>query len=234
MSRNKPKKMDRTIVVALIGLAGTIIAALIASPFLERILPEGPASEPLTRLEADLDRVFWENFESGHPSGLSISTEEWQVLEYGDGSALEVSGIGSGNTSVSFGPNDFSDGVIEFKLLFINFDGFLLIFRSSGDMETYTLYLSPTGGEIKLGYSSAANDWKLALFEGGLRTMNFTENVWYTIKLEASGSQFTLWMDNKKLISSQDSRLEKGGMEFAVQYEGTVLLDDIGVYQVSP
>ena len=41
-SKNAPKRLDPMIVVALIGLAGTVIAALLASPLLERWLT--PAS----------------------------------------------------------------------------------------------------------------------------------------------------------------------------------------------
>jgi hypothetical protein len=37
----KRKRLDPTIVVTLIGLAGTIVAALLASPLLERWFPVG-------------------------------------------------------------------------------------------------------------------------------------------------------------------------------------------------
>ena len=40
---NKGRRLDTTIVVALIGLAGTIIAALLASPLLERLFPSQPS-----------------------------------------------------------------------------------------------------------------------------------------------------------------------------------------------
>lgn len=234
MSKNKPKKVDRAIIVALIGLAGTVLAALIASPWFGQLLPGTPQPDPSGEPGAVSDRVFWEDFEKGYASGLSFTSEEWQVMEYGSGFVLEVSGTSDGNTTVSFGPNDFSDGAIEFKLLFVNFDGFILSFRSDVDLETYTLYLAPTGGEIQLGYGSAANDWELELLEDGVRSFNFTENVWYNVKLEAADAKITLWIDDKKLLTSQDSRLKKGGMEFAIQYVGTVLLDDIAVYQSNP
>jgi hypothetical protein len=39
---DKNKRLDPAIVVALIGLAGTIIAALLASPLLERLFSAGP------------------------------------------------------------------------------------------------------------------------------------------------------------------------------------------------
>ncbi len=234
MSKNKSKKMDKAIVIALIGLAGTVLAALIASPVFEKFFSATPAPETAGEQEAVSDRVFWEDFENGHFSGLSISTQEWQVMDYEGGSVLEVSGTYTGNTTVSFGANDFSDGSIRFRLLFKNFGGFILTFRSNMDVETYTLYLAPRSNEIQLGYGSAANDWNLAAFGDGIRSFEFTESVWYEVKLEAKGGQFTLWIDNKKLLAARDERLQQGGTEFAVQYEGTVLLDDIAVYQPNP
>jgi len=42
-NKDKNKRLDPTIVVALIGLAGTIIAALLASPLLERLFSAEPA-----------------------------------------------------------------------------------------------------------------------------------------------------------------------------------------------
>lgn len=42
---NTDKRLDPTIVVALIGLIGTIIAALLASPVLEKWLSKTPASQ---------------------------------------------------------------------------------------------------------------------------------------------------------------------------------------------
>jgi hypothetical protein len=48
---DKQKHLDPTIVVALIGLAGTIIAAMLASPLLERLLTT-PPTETATPLQA--------------------------------------------------------------------------------------------------------------------------------------------------------------------------------------
>lgn len=234
MSKNKSKKLDKAIVIALIGLAGTVLAALIASPVFEKFFSSTPVPETTGEQEAVSDRIFWEDFENGHFSGLSITTQEWQVMDYEGGSILEVSGTDTGNTTVSFGTNDFSDGSIQFRLLFKNFGGFILTFRSNADVETYTLYLAPRSSEIKLGYGGAANGWNLEAFEDGIRSFDFTENVWYEVKLEANGDQFTLWVDNKKLLTARDERLRQGKTEFAVQYEGTVLLDDIAIYQLNP
>jgi len=130
MSKKKSKKMDKAVVVALIGLAGTVIAALLASPIVERLLPNASTEAA----NDNANRVFWEDFEKGYPSGLSISSEEWQVMEDGEDTVLEVSGTLDGSTLIGFGPTDFSDGRIEFELYFKNFDGFLLTFRSNVDV----------------------------------------------------------------------------------------------------
>ena len=52
---NTDKRLDPIIVVALIGLIGTIIAALLASPLLERLLFTAPASQPVSSPNATGD-----------------------------------------------------------------------------------------------------------------------------------------------------------------------------------
>ncbi len=232
MSNRKNKKLDTAIVVALIGLTGTIVTALLASPLLEKLLV-GTAVPTEGGSNSDSVLVFSEDFEKGHASGLSFTSEEWQVVQEEGSSVLEASGTRNGNTAITFGPNDFADGIIQFRLFFRNFDGFILSFRSAGS-ETYTLYFAPSSEEIKFGYGNSANGWKLEPFENGLASFHFAENVWYDVKLEVKGAQMTLWVDDKKLLASSDSRLKQGGMEFAVQDTGTVLLDDIEVYQSTP
>ena len=49
-SDSTKKRLDPAIVVALIGLAGTLIAALLASPLLERWLPSQPPSASSTEI----------------------------------------------------------------------------------------------------------------------------------------------------------------------------------------
>ncbi len=230
MPKTKRQKMDKAIVVALIGLAGTIVAALFASPMIGVWLAKTPAAEPVNASSRTQDLVFDNDFEDGEITGFYISSDKWQVIKDGGNSALELSGTGSGNTTASFGSNDFSDGVIEFRIKYKNFDGFILIFRASGG-EVYTLYLAPTDGEIKLGYGNAANDWNLEPFRNGISLLNFSEDVWYDIKLEVLNDQMTLWVGGNKTLSSQDSRLQQGGLEFAIQYDGTVFLDNVKVYE---
>lgn len=235
MSKRKNKKLDTTIIVALIGLAGTILTAMFSSPILKGLVERTPMPEAAnSSTNPGPTPVFSEDFEKGYASGLSYTSEEWQVMKEKGDYVLELRGAGNTNNTVSFGPNDFSNGSIEFQLFFRNFDGFILNFRSNMDVETYVLYLAPTYGEIKMGYGGTTTGWNLEPFETGLRSFNFLDGVWYKIKLEATDTQFVLWVDDKKLLSCQDSRLSVGGMEFSVQYDGSVLLDDIAVFQSSP
>ncbi|MBI5824748.1 MAG: hypothetical protein HZB18_12025 [Chloroflexi bacterium] len=230
MPKTKRTKMDKAIVIALIGLAGTVIAALIASPVIGVWLAKTPAAETANTSSQTKELVFDNDFENGEVTGFYISNDNWQVIKDGGNSVLEISGTASGNTTASFGSNVFSDGVIEFRIKFKNFDGFILTFRSSNG-QTYTLYLAPADGEVKLGYGSAAKDWNLEPFQNGVSLLNFSEDVWYDVKLEALNDQMTLWVGGNKTLSSQDSRLRQGGLEFAVQYDGTVFLDNVKVYE---
>jgi hypothetical protein len=231
MPKTKRQKMDKAIVIALIGLVGTVVAALLASPIIKVLFEKSPTPEAGSTLNDGKRLIFENDFENGQVSGFAFSSNEWQVTKDKGNQVLEMSGTGTGNGSAVFGPNDFSDGIIEFQINFKNFNGFILTFRGFNS-QTYTLYLAPTGGEITLGYGSAANNWDLELFESNsTRLFEFTEGVWYDVKLEAVGEKMTVWVDNNRILSSQDSRLQKGELEFSVQYDGTVLLDNVKVFE---
>ncbi|MBI3163337.1 MAG: hypothetical protein HYZ24_01535 [Chloroflexi bacterium] len=232
MPKPKNQRMDKAIVIALIGLAGTVITGLLSSPILKALIEKTPVPATATSVGGGETLVFENDFEDGESTGFSFSSEEWQVKKEKGNYALEVSGTGNNTTLVWFGPNDFSDGSIEFRILFKNFDGFLLNFRSTIDAETYTMYFAPESREVKLGYGSVAHGWELESFQSGLQSHDFSENTWYDVKLEAAGESITLWISGNKILSTFDSRLRKGSMEFAVQYDGTILLDDVKVWEL--
>jgi hypothetical protein len=56
-SKNSSKRLEPAIIVALIGLAGTIIAALLASPLLERWLSSAPTQSSSTEAPAVTNAV---------------------------------------------------------------------------------------------------------------------------------------------------------------------------------
>jgi hypothetical protein len=180
MSEKKTKKVDTAIIVAVIGLVGTIIAALLSSPLVSRFL--GDDSEQAGSINPTVETgtlVFSNDFENGQTNGFVFSSDQWQITRDKGNEVLELSGIGTDSGVAFFGPNDFADGSIIFRLNLRNFDSFLMNFRSELGVQTYTLYFSPENDEISLGYSSAASEWEFEPFEGNsFRPFQFNEEIW--------------------------------------------------------
>jgi hypothetical protein len=275
MSQQRQKRIDTTIVIAVIGLCGTLAAALLSSPVLLRLLDRTPATAtflpgtatpetatptnfPLQTATTapgptDTSRpspvasltplptpgqavlVFSEDFDDNTASGFGFSNGQWVISKYHGNPGLEGKADSAGAPARAvFGPSDFSNGAIEFQAKFKASGGLLLNFRDD-DTQTYSLYLSPTDDELTLGYSSAAGNWQLEPLPGAnRRPFTFEEGVWYTVRVEVSGGQMTVWVDGNRLMSSSDSRLTQGYLEFAIQYPEVVALDNIKVWDAGP
>ncbi len=232
MSPKRTKKLDTTVLVALIGVTGTVIAALISSPILGKLFDSGTPASTATASAADNGLVFVNDFENGQTSGFAFSTDQWQVIRADGNQVLELSGLSNNSTTAEFGPNDFSNGEILFRLNFKNSGGFVVNFRSSVGVQTYTLYFAPASNEISLGYASAEHNWDLEPFDGSsVRPFQFAEDIWYSVKLQASGDQFAVWVDGNKILTSNDPRLQQGTMELEVETDGTVWLDQVEVWE---
>jgi hypothetical protein len=231
MSKKKRQKLEPAIIVALIGLAGTIVAALLASPIIANVFSKTPTPAPTGPITGNSRLVFENDFESGTISGFAFESGQGQITKDKGNPVLELRAEDNNNTTAIFGSNDFSDGAIEFQINFEIFSGFILSFRGSNG-QTYTLYLSPNAGEIKLGFGSAANDWDLETFDSNsTRLFAFNEDTWYLVRLEVTGDQMTVWVDGNRVLSGKDSRLQQGSMEFSIQPPGTVLLDNVKVWE---
>ena len=89
MPKTKRQKMDQAIVIALIGLAGTIIAALLASPIIGVWLAKTPTAEAANTSSRTQELVFDNDFEDGEVTGFYISSDEWQVIKDGGNPRLK-------------------------------------------------------------------------------------------------------------------------------------------------
>jgi len=243
MSRNKEKK-DNTVIIAIIGLVGTLLAGLLASPFLPQLLgqetpvtevvttvvvtSEGNDNTPLIRRE---NMVFSNDFSNNNTSGFAFGNGNWQITKEKNNPLLEMSGSGENNDPAVFGPNDFKDGRILFRVNYQHFGDVFLNFRTES-MQTYSLLLSPAAGTISLGYASNAGGWSLEAFGGNsVRAFQFIEDNWYDVKLEAVGEGFTVWIDENKILTASDMRLAVGSMEISVGGDATLWFDDFEVWQ---
>ena len=233
MPAKKNKKMDTAIVVAIIGLVGTLIAALLASPLSSKLFNgDAKQTDKIYQPVENGVLVYSNNFEGGQTTGVVFSSEQWRITKDKGNEVLELNGMGEDGGIAFFGPNDFSDGVINFRLNIRSLGDVLLNFRSELGMQTYLLYFSPLNNEISLGYSSASKDWNYEPFKrNSVRPFQFMENDWYTVRLDVSGDQMTVWVDGNKLLTSSDTNLPQGGMEFVVQPDGLVWIDDVEVWQ---
>jgi hypothetical protein len=84
-----------------------------------------------------------------------------------------------------------------------------------------------------LGYRDSQNDWYLEPFSDETsRPFIFEEDVWYLVRIEARGSQLSVFIDNNRLFSASDSRLQKGGLEFTLNPGYRVMFDDVQVWEL--
>ena len=134
---------------------------------------------------------------------------------------------------VTFGPSDFSNGIIEFRIRINQFaseTAASLRFRYTSQ-STYSLSFSQN--QIALGYRDMQNDWILEPFNNeASRTFLFEQGIWYLVRLEARGSQFTVFIDNNRLFNTSDNRLQKGGLNFSLNPGYQAMFDDVKVWEL--
>ena len=241
MSKETKGKKDNAMIIAIIGLVGTLVAALLGSPVLVELIKGGQTTETPT-LSAETQNfteqtlIFREDFDSDKVSGFAFDGGQWQVGKDQSNKVLE-----GDSTSVSpgevaraiFGPSDFSSGIIEFRIRinqFGNDETANIAFRYT-KQSTYALALMQN--HTILGYRDSQNDWYLEpLNDNTSRPFSFEEGVWYLVRIEALGMQFIVNIDSNRLFSASDERLQKGGLEFSINPGYQVMFDDIQVWEL--
>ena len=225
MSKEIKEKKDRAITIAIIGLVGTLVAALLGSPVLVELIKnrQGTETPPIseeTKVFAEQILIFREDFDSDNVSGFAYDGGEWAISKDKSNQVLEVdtTSIAPGEVATAiFGPSDFSDGIVEFHFRVNQFateSTTNINFRYT-NQSTYSLAFLQN--YAIMGYRNAKNDWGLEQFSDETsRTFLFEKDVWYLVRLEARGAQFTAFIDNNRLFSASDNRLQKGELNFTV------------------
>ncbi|KAF0108536.1 MAG: hypothetical protein FD146_422 [Anaerolineaceae bacterium] len=230
--KSTDKSVNVTIVIAVIGLVGTVIAALLGSPLLEKWLEKPPA--PTATNPPDATLIFSEDFEDGVASGFTYYVGTWEIAKDKSNYVLKATALPSGSDVLAdavFGPSDFSNGIVEFRIKFIQLGGVLLDFRYQ-NQQKYCLYLfPPPDQEIGFIFTSADTDWYYQRLPQAQQPFTFQENVWYLIKLEARGEEMIVFIDNNRITSATDDRLLKGRLMFELLSPDMIIyLDDIKVW----
>lgn len=238
---SKKSKMSPAIVVALIGLVGTIVTALFASPVLIELIKrsdatETPAGEPSVPA-ADASLVFSEDFEDGNTSGFGFVSGTWEVaVDRADpgNAVLQTSALATDDptTKTFFGPSNFVNGIIEFRCKFLRLGDLYFDFRYE-DSGTYVLYFSAKKQYVALaGNMIVDSDWEYSeLSPESIQPFNIEEDTWYSVRLEAQDQQFIVSVDGNRLIAASDARLDAGRLRFVLGSGAVVYLDDIQVWE---
>lgn len=241
------KGKDTAVVVAIIGLVGTLIVGLLNSPVIIKLLERDsaalteapndiqPISAPVESNQplGDLKLVFDEDFEDKSANGFAFDLGDWEVVK--DKSNYVLKGVATGPETPAavayFSSNDFSNGVIEFKVKFMDAGGIYLDFRLQNS-GTYVFNMTPEYQNVILATNVFENgDWQFKpLTMDSVRTFTFQQDIWLNIRLEMHGADFTLTIDNNRIISASDSTFTRGQLRFTLDANSTVEIDDVKVW----
>ena len=250
------KKDNNAMTIAIIGLIGTLVAAALGSPVLVELIKSkqttetppaivtetrtGNTENPNTKTPAasftEQTLIFSEDFENEKVSGFAFDGGKWQIAKDRSNKVLEgdASTLAPTSTAMAiFGPSDFSNGIIEFRIRVNKFssDSTANINFRDSNQSTYSLAIMQNVAIF--GFRESQNDWYLEPFSSETsRSFLFEESVWYLIRIEVRGSQFVVFIDNNRLFSANDSRLEKGGLVFALNPGYQVMFDDVKVWEL--
>lgn len=250
MSKEEKKGKDTTVIVAIIGLVGTLIAGLLSSPVILKLLDNAtatPAAEqttgesPATSAPAqsnpqplgDLKLVFEEDFEGQSASGFAFESGDWKVVK--DKSNYVLQGVGTGPEAPAaiayFGANDFASGIIEFKINFLDEGGVYLDFRLE-DGGSYVFNMTPEYQNVILATNALENGkWQFkSIAADSARPFTFGQDTWFNIKLEIRNEDFVLNIDGKRILAASDARFTRGQLRFALDPNSTVEIDDLKVW----
>jgi hypothetical protein len=215
--------MDTAIVVALISLIGTLAVAVLNSPVILALI--APAT-PTPTLTAPGKLVFSQDFEAGDANGFAFETGKWTVERIGSNRVLQgiPTELQVPAAIAYFGSNDFTDGVLEFKVNFQELDELYVDFRL-GDDGTYVLYFNPLTNWLVWAINAPA----------GLDSINsqpytFEKDTWYLVRVEVEGEQFAVSVNDNLILTVADSRLKHGQTRFTLGLATRVYLDDVKVW----
>jgi len=249
MSKDEKEKKDNAMIIAIIGLIGTLVAAALGSPVLVELIKDKqvtetpvsstqiPAASTQTPAFTEQTLIFSEDFENEKVSGFSYDGGQWNIVKDRSNKVLEgdSTSLASGTVAKAiFGPSDFNNGIIEFQVRVIQFagkDGSADLYFRETNQSTYSLTLSQD--YIILGYRDSQNDWFLEPFsEEPSRPFSFEPGAWYSIHLEAREAQFTVSIDGNRIFNASDSHLGNGGLEFNLSPGFQVMFDEVNVWEL--
>lgn len=242
----KNKGSNTVIIVAVIGLIGTLFAAMLGSDWFGELVkkptptvlattpPPGTAVGPT--LPAGTTLIFEEDFEDGAASGIAYGTGTWEIIKDKSNHVLQVQADTPSQAVLAeavFGPSDFASGIIQFGLKFTTLGKVWINFREMGG-PGYYLLLDAMDGQISLGYKSPGASGALDYAPLASNPATFQTETWYLVHIEVRNDQMIVFVDNNRVFSASDGRLLLGRLTFTASQGTTAAFDDIRVWYFGP
>ena len=231
MSQDNSKR-NNSITIAIITLIGTIGTAVFGSPVLVEWIKSQQATVTPPAIVTQASEfteqilIFREDFDNDNVSGFAFEGN-WQVVKDKNNRILEANEQGLAN----FGPSDFTNGIIEFRIQLQQTNegaNTAVNFRST-EKDTYALAFLEN--RVIFGYRE--NNGYVTPFDTSTsRSMVFEPGIWYLIRIEARASELIVFIDNNRILSASDNRLQKGGLNFSLDYGLQAAFDDVKVWEL--
>ena len=236
-AKTKKTTLNPAVVVAVIGLIGTLITAMFTSPVLIELIKRSGATAtsvvPTSVPPSSATLVFTQNFEDGTTSGLALKQGTWKVVRDRSNRVLEFAASGSSwpGGTLFFGPSELSDFVIEFQIKFTELSGFYLNFREQENGDSYVISLDP-GDSVVVWATNMfdGTDWQFSPVGRSIQPFTFQPDIWYSVRVEMRGEQVIVDINGNRTVSGSDALFSKGSLRFELQPNAIVLLDEIKVW----
>lgn len=236
-SKSQKTKINPTILAALIGLTGTLITAIFASPLLIELIQRSDAQVTATAGVSSLSTpgtlIFSQNFDDGSTSGFSLRDGNWRVIREKSKRALEFTAVGTGwpAGTMYFGPSNISNVVIEFQIEFKKLSGFYLGFREQSNGDSYVIGFDPNNKVIVWAANIYdGSNWNFSPIES--QPFTFQQDKWYRIRVETNNEEATITIDGNRMISGFDTQFSDGSLRFELQPDADILLDDVNIWAI--
>jgi len=190
-----------------------------------------PATSPsLTTATSNNDFLFSKNFDDGSLAGFTNQIGLWVVVSEPNGNkVLDVNSMDSSSEypTIEFGDARWRDFIFESRVNMVDYspsnDAPLtsIIFRGS-----YKVAFTPYWKGFDLVFEPP---WTVVAG----RTIQTQKNTWYTVRIEALGSQINVFLDGKLTISDSVSHDSSGLFGFATWPGTHIQFDDVVIKPIN-
>lgn len=190
------------------------------------------------RIRQAINLVVNEDFQDGVANGFTNGGQggdwSWDVID--DGTGNKVFQVENSNNTWSyspFGPTEFSDGIVQFRVRWENFSDSgsgiaILNFRLASQGEGYVLAMYPYENKMSLNYFGSNSNW--VLLNNSVPLPQFNKNEWYTVRLEAWGKSLQVYLNEVSICTSNDTQFSKGQISIGAGPGTAAQFDDIKVW----